>query len=270
MKIIRNIKELKINIQGVKNLGFVPTMGGFHKGHLSLIKKSINKCNKTLVSIYVNPAQFNNKKDFSNYPRNISKDINILKNKNVDYLFIPRTSEIYKNKKNKKIIIKGKKKILCGKYRKGHFEGVIDVINRFLNIIDPKYMFLGEKDYQQLFLIKKNIKKKFIVKIISCKTIRDNNFLALSSRNNLLSKKNLKMSGEIAKKLYLFKKKIVKNYKYKNQISFYKKYLTKKYNIKIEYLEARKEKDLTTLKNKSNFRLFVAYYVNDVRLIDNY
>ncbi len=270
MKIIRKIKELKSEISNINNLGFVPTMGGFHKGHLSLVKKSINKCHKTLVSIYVNPTQFNNKKDFSRYPRNIKRDLNTLKKLNIDYIFLPNTSEIYKEKRKKRLNVHWKKKVLCGKFRKGHFEGVIDIIDRFLNIIDPKYMFLGEKDFQQLFLIKKHAEKKFRVKIVSCKTIRDNNYAALSSRNFLLSKNNLKIAGSISKELNLLKKKIKKNYKLKKEINYYKNYITKKYGVKIDYLEIRNEKDLSIFKKNKKFRLFVAYNLNRIRLIDNY
>ena len=270
MKIIRRIKELKSEISNINNLGFVPTMGGFHKGHLSLVKKSINKCSKTLVSIYVNPTQFNNKKDFSRYPRNIKKDLNKLKKLNIDYVFVPNTPEIYKEKRKKRLIVHSKKKVLCGKYRKDHFEGVIDIVDRFLNIINPKYMFLGQKDFQQLFLIKKHAEKKFRVKIISCKTIRDKNYVALSSRNFLLSKNNLKIAGNISKELNLLKKKIKKNYKFKKEINYYKNYITKKYSVKIDYLEIRNEKDLSTFKKKKKFRLFIAYNLGRVRLIDNY
>ena len=270
MKIIRRIKELKSEISNINNLGFVPTMGSFHEGHLSLVKKSINKCNKTLVSIYVNPTQFNNKKDFYRYPRNIKKDLNTLKKLNIDYVFAPKTSEIYKEKRKNRLTIHGKKNILCGKYRKNHFEGVIDIVDRFLNIINPKYMFLGQKDFQQLFLIKKYVEKKFKVKIISCKTIRDKNDVALSSRNFLLSKNNLKIIGSISKELNLFKKKIKKNYKLKKEINYYKNYITKKYDVKIDYLEIRNEKDLSIFKKKKKFRLFVAYNLNRIRLIDNY
>ena len=170
MKIIRNIKNLKDAIMNIPNLGFVPTMGGLHNGHLELIKKSINRSQKTLVSIYVNPTQFNKKKDFSKYPRNTKKDLQILKRQKVDFVFLPRTEEIYKSKIPKNIKIHRKKNVLCGKFRKGHFEGVINVIDRFLSLINPKYIFLGEKDFQQLFLIKNYVKRKFKVKVISCKT----------------------------------------------------------------------------------------------------
>ena len=131
-------------------------------------------------------------------------------------------------------------------------------------------MFLGEKDFQQLFLIKEHVKKKFKVKIIPCRTIRDKNYVALSSRNNLLSKKKLIDAGEIAKKLSLLKKKIKNNNIYKKEINYVKNYLIKKYKIKIDYLELRNEKDLSIYKNKRKFRLFIAYHIQNIRLIDNY
>ena len=131
-------------------------------------------------------------------------------------------------------------------------------------------MFLGEKDFQQLFLIKKYVKKKYKVKVISCKTVRNKNFVALSSRNYLLSKRNLKIASKIAKKLNLFKKNVKKKYNHKKKINLIKNDLTKKYEIKFDYLELRNEKDLSISKKKNKFRLFVAYNLNKVRLIDNY
>ena len=270
MKIIRNVKNLKKAIANISDLGFVPTMGALHEGHLALIKKSINRCEKTLVSIYVNPAQFNNKKDFSNYPRNIDKDLLVLKKQKIDLVFIPKTKEIYKRKTLNKIKIHNKKKVLCGKFRKGHFEGVIDVIDRFLNLINPNYMFLGEKDFQQLFLIKKYVINKFKVKVVSCKIIRDKNYVAISSRNFLLSKKNLNTAGQIAKKLKSFKNKVKNNSIFKKKIDDIKIKLIKNHKIKLDYLELRNEKDLSIFKKNNKFRLFVAYYINKVRLIDNF
>ena len=225
MKIIRNINNLKETIANIPKLGFVPTMGGLHKGHLKLIKKSVNRSQKTLVSIYVNPAQFNQK-----------KDLQILKRQKVDFVFLPRTEEIYKSKIGKNIKIHRKNNVLCGKFRKGHFEGVIDVIDRFLSLINPKYIFLGEKDFQQLFLIKNYVKNRFKVKVISCKTVRDKNYVALSSRNFLLSKKNLTTAGKNAKKLKSFKNRLKYNQNFKKNINDIKNKLIEKYNIKLEYL----------------------------------
>ena len=140
MEIIKNILDLNKAINDFKNVGYVPTMGGIHNGHISLIKKSQKKCKKTLVSIFVNPTQFNDKSDFKKYPRNVNNDIKILKKHKVDYLFIPYLREIYKEN-YKKIKINKKDKILCAKIRKGHFEGVLNVMSRLLYIIKAKYIF---------------------------------------------------------------------------------------------------------------------------------
>jgi len=267
MKILTNIIDLKEAISKLKNLSFVPTMGGLHDGHLSLINASKKKYKNTLVSIYVNPKQFNNKKDFKSYPRNIKKDLNLLKKLNIKIVFIPSTKEIYKEKRINKITLPKNQKILCAKFRKGHFEGVLDIMERFINLINPKYIFLGEKDFQQLFLIKKYLNTKYRAKIIGCRTIRDKNYVALSTRNHLISKKNMLIAGYIAKGLKNIKKKINRN---KNIIHEYKKHLIKKFNIKIEYLEARCKVDLKRFKKNRKFKIFIAYYLNGVRLIDNF
>ena len=270
MKILRTKNDLKEATNKIKNLGFVPTMGSLHNGHISLIKKSKLICNKTLVSIYVNPKQFNNKKDFLKYPKNITRDLNILKKLKINFVFTPSTKEIYKEKRIKKIVLPNKYKILCAKSRKGHFEGVLDIMDRFIKLIKPKYTFMGEKDFQQLFLVNKFISKKYKNKIYRCKTVRDKNFLSLSSRNFLLSKNELNKAGQISKYLFKLKSSLKKNNLTNNNILIKKKELQKKFNIKIDYLEVRNEKNLTILtKNKKN-RLFVAYYVNKVRLIDNF
>ena len=154
---------------------------------------------------------------------------------------------------------------MCAKNRKGHFEGVLEIMDRFLDLIKPKYVFLGEKDFQQLFLIKKYLGKKYNTQIQPCKTIRDKNFIALSTRNFLLSKKELKIVSIIAKKIYYFKKKKI----FFKKINILKNDL-KKFNIKIDYLEVRNEFNLQTYTKKNKFRIFIAYYINNIRLIDNF
>jgi len=270
MKILRTKDDLKVATNKIKNLGFVPTMGSLHKGHISLIKKSKIKCNKTLVSIYVNPKQFNNKNDFLKYPRNVGKDLIILKKLKVNFVFIPSGKEIFGEKRAKKILLTNNQKILCARFRKDHFEGVLDIMNLFIKLINPRYTFMGEKDYQQFFLVNKFIGKKYKKKIYPCITIRDKNFLALSSRNFLLSKNELNKAGRIAKYLFKLKLSLKKGSLSHNNILIKKKELKKKFNIKIDYLEIRNEKDLTTLTKKKKIRLFVAYYINKVRLIDNF
>ena len=270
MKLIRQITDLNKAISNQKELGFVPTMGSLHKGHASLVNSSKKKCKKTLVSIFVNPTQFNNANDFKTYPRDLNKDIKLLKSLKVDFLYVPTVSQIYNNKERKVTRLNRSQKILCARFRKGHFEGVLDVLNRFTSIIKPKNIFMGEKDYQQFFLVRNFIERKYKTKVIVCKTIRDTNKVAISSRNSLLDLKNFNKAGKISLVLIKLKNLIKKNIKDKKLIKKIKIELIKKFKIKIEYLECRNLINLNTnLKNKP-FKLFVAYYLKGVRLIDNF
>ena len=205
MKLIKEITDLNKAISNENDLGYVPTMGGLHKGHEFLIKTSKKRCKRTLVSIFVNPTQFNNINDYKNYPSNLNKDLKILKKLRVDFVYLPTVNQIYKNKKLTKITLKKSQKILCAKYRKGHFEGVLDVLNRFVKLISPKIMFMGEKDYQQFFLVESFISKKYTTRVVPCKTIRNTNNVALSSRNKLLNRNNLKILALITNELLKLK-----------------------------------------------------------------
>ena len=268
MIIFKSINKLNKCIENIDNIGFVPTMGSIHNGHSSLIKKSKKICKKTLVSIFVNPKQFNNKKDFINYPRNIKKDIRILRKLKVDYVLFPKYSDIYGAKENRLIKIPKINKILCAKYRPGHFEGVLQVINQYLIKIKVQKIFLGEKDYQQLKIISNFVRKRFNVKIVACKTIRHKNTFALSSRNQLLIKEDLYKLSEIFKILKSFKLRLKKNFKYKYKISDVKN-LIRKMGVKLEYLELRDKHTLSKNCNKSNFKIFISYYYKKIRFIDN-
>ncbi len=268
MKIFKSFNVLNKEINFNENIGFVPTMGSLHKGHLSLIKIAKKKSKKVLVSIFINPSQFNDKKDFIKYPKNIKKDISILKKLKVNFLFLPSGKEIYQKGINKKLRILKKDKILCAKYRKGHFEGVLAVVSRFMYNINSKYLFLGEKDFQQIYLIKKYLQTKFNTKIISCKTIRNKNKLPLSSRNILLSKESLKKSEKISKLIFNFRNKISKNFSNIKLIKLYRSEI-KKLCDKIEYFEIRNINNLSKIISIKNFKIFIAYKQNKVRLIDN-
>ena len=178
MRIIKKSKEINSVFNSIKKTGFVPTMGSLHKGHEYLIKKSIKQNHVTFVSIFLNPKQFNNKKDLEKYPKKLNDDIKICKKNKVDFLFIPSFKEVYSWKTKKKI--SKIKNIMEEKYRKGHFNGVLKVIEKLIDIIPASRMYLGEKDFQQLKIIKDYFKiNKIKTKIIKCKTIRDNNGLAL-------------------------------------------------------------------------------------------
>ena len=270
MKILLNKNDLNEALYGVTNLGFVPTMGSLHKGHISLIKKSLKECNKTIVSIFVNPTQFNNKNDYNKYPRNKEKDLLILKKLKVDFVYLPTKKQIYQSKFKIQPKITKKEKILCAKFRKGHFEGVINVMKRLTITIKPSKIFMGEKDFQQFFLVKKHLKKFINTKIIPCNTIRANNKLALSSRNLLLKAKDLKSAGKIAQNLISFKKKIKRVKNFQKLILAKKRELEKIYNIDIEYLEIRNKTNLNLSKTIKNTKIFIAYNINKVRLIDNF
>jgi len=158
---------------------------------------------------------------------------------------------------------------LCAKFRKGHFEGVLDVMNKLTKIVKPKKIFMGEKDFQQLYLVKKKIEPRYKTKIISCKTIRDRNNVALSSRNFLLKKPNLVIAAKIYEELVSIKKYIKNKKNIKSFLNFQKKELKNNYKIKIDYLELRNIKNLKISSTNKNSRLFIAYYLNNIRLIDN-
>ena len=270
MKIFNNKQILQKEISKDNCLSFVPTMGGLHKGHFSLIKKAKKYKCKICVSIFVNPTQFNKKNDFKNYPRNLKSDVKELKKLKINYLYLPTYSDIYSFKTKNKIHIDKFSKQLCGKFRKGHFKGVLNVINRFLEIIKPKYIFLGNKDFQQLILIDSHIRKnKIRTKVVKCKTIREINGVACSTRNLKLKSKELRIASNIYKYLLNINKKIKKDFKLfkKNSI---KKNLISLGATKIDYIENLNIKSLKKNKKfKNKFRLFFAYYINNIRLIDN-
>ncbi|MFL2888760.1 MAG: pantoate--beta-alanine ligase [Candidatus Pelagibacter sp.] len=270
MKILINNNDLNEALFSVTKLGYVPTMGGLHKGHISLIKSSLKLCNKTIVSIFVNPTQFNSQKDFLRYPRNKKLDLSILKKLGVNYVFIPNEKDIYGIKRKSKIKLNKKDKVLCAKFRKGHFEGVIDVMDRLTKLIKPKKIFMGEKDYQQLHLVKEYIEKNYESKIIPCRTIRDNNNLALSSRNIHLNKTELIKAGKLASNIIDFKKNIRKKKNLKKIIILKRKELEKEFNISIEYFELRNKFNLNKSNESKNSKIFIAYYLNEIRLIDNF
>ena len=268
MKIILSKKKLKKFILNEKNLGFVPTMGAIHTGHLSLIKKSISQCSKTIVSIFVNKPQFNRKNDFKKYPRVLKKDILLMKSAGVDYLYIPKFNQIYPNGINKIIKIDSFEKKLCGKFRPRHFKSVADVIDRFVKLIHPKKMYFGEKDMQQLKIIEHFVNKNHSkTKVIGCKTIRDKNGVALSSRNFLLSMKEKQIASKIYKLINNNKQNLIKK---KLSLVSIKRKIFMLGVRKIDYVKILDINKLTKPYKRSNkYKIFVAYYLGSTRLIDN-
>jgi len=268
MKIISNKKKLIKIIRKEKNLGFVPTMGGIHLGHISLIKKSVFQCNTTIVSIFINKPQFNSKIDYQKYPRILKNDVSLLKRYKVNYLYIPTMNQIYPQGYSKQIKISSFAKKLCGRFRPGHFEAVTDVIDRFIKIIKPKKIYFGEKDMQQLKIIEDYIKKnKIKTKVIRCKTIREKNGIPYSSRNFLLSSKEKLIASKIYKLIIRKKKNLVKN---KISSRFIKNQIFKLGSNKIDYLDVLDiNKLIKPYKKNNKNKIFIAYYLGSTRLIDN-
>ncbi len=213
MKIIRNINELKSIRRGFPedlNLGLIPTMGALHDGHISLIKKGKKQCNQVIVSIYVNPTQFENTDDLINYPSSLDKDIDILNALKIDFLFLPNQELMYPNGPIAKVFdLDGIDEKLEGALRPGHFQGVATVVDRLFELIQPNKAYFGLKDFQQVHVIKKlSLIRGRTPEIIACKIIREDSGLAMSSRNLRLNAKELKAAASIFQALKFAEKEV--------------------------------------------------------------
>lgn len=291
------IEEVRTKIaewkkQGFK-IGLVPTMGALHEGHLSLIKKSVETCDKTVVSVFVNPIQFGPSEDLDKYPRTLDADIELCKKAGVDIVFAPTPNEMYINTPHPNPLPQGARENsslpqlsndfltyvvppffyvnkLCGKSRMGHFDGVCTVVMKLFNIVQPDYAFFGQKDAQQLIIIKKMVKDLNIpIEIVSCPIVRDENGLALSSRNKYLSEKGKNEALVLNKILTNIKScynKGIKNVEALRETAF--SFLNEHHEL--EYLEFV---DKTSLEEKTvaddETIVLTAIKVDNVRLIDN-
>ena len=266
MKIFETENDIKDNCLNAKGLNLVPTMGNLHKGHLSLIEEAKNYNGKTIVSIFINPLQFGPNEDFKNYPRTVVSDIKKLKKIDCDYAFIPQDNFAQELELIKAPSISKK---LCGKDRPGHFDGVLTIINKIFSVILPTKAFFGLKDYQQFILIKEFAKINFPdIQIFGLPIIREKDGLAMSSRNNLLTKDERKVAPLIFESLTWIKKNINKRSN-EDLIKFSTENLRKN-NFEIDYLGIY---DISSLKEINNFKesalIAVAVKLGNVRLIDN-
>lgn len=263
----------KLKSEGL-SVGFVPTMGALHKGHISLIKACKKACDITVCSIFVNPTQFNDKVDFENYPITIDRDIELLHNAGCDILFLPSVKEIYpKGLTNKRKIDFGfLAQTLEGEYRPGHFDGMAQVVERLLRIVKPDKLFMGQKDFQQQLIVAQLIRKrKFKVKLITCPTVREKGGLAMSSRNVRLNEAARKQALAISKVLRAVKRKVNLS---QTDIATLQKWgynqLAVLPGIEVEYFEIRDSIDLRPVTSKKRKLVaLVAAKVGGVRLIDN-
>ena len=262
----------KIKAQN-KKIGFIPTMGALHEGHLSLIKKAKKKNDIVVVSIFVNPTQFDNKEDLSQYPKTLENDKKLLDSVLCDILFCPSVSEIYSdNITSEKFDFDGLEHQMEGKFRDGHFDGVGTIVKTLFEIVEPDKAYFGQKDFQQLQIIKKMVRKNRLnVKIKGCPIFRENDGLAMSSRNTRLTEKHRNAAPFIYKTL----KKARKKFGIKNAdkvIEWVQNQFKKHPLLDLEYFTIADEKSLESIKIKESdkeYRAFIAVFAGEIRLIDN-
>tara|TARA_A100001234_G_scaffold92129_1_gene81140 strand:- start:22 stop:867 length:846 start_codon:yes stop_codon:yes gene_type:complete len=277
MLVFRDISTLQNHLSNLKSkekiIGFIPTMGALHNGHLSLVSKSVSQNDFTVVSIFINPTQFNNVDDLKTYPSDIDKDLELLRSiSDKIIVFNPEPNELYSGDiRPDNFNFNGLDKYMEGKFRGDHFVGVATVVSKLFSLIKADNTYFGEKDFQQLRIIENLIKEKnFSTKLIRCETIRSEDGLALSSRNNQLNFSSKKIATNLFKALNFAKEKIDVlsineiEQKISDNLSNFKE-------IKLEYFVIADEQNLKPIKYKQTekYRAFIAAYVSGVRLIDN-
>lgn len=276
MQIINTIEEVKNHLNKIReknlSIGFVPTMGALHEGHLSLIREARKENDYVVCSIFVNPLQFNSKSDLEKYPRDFEKDVTMLNDEKCDLLFHPSESGMIPQIKSENFDLGGLDQVMEGKFRPGHFNGVASIVKLLFQIIEPQRAYFGMKDYQQLVIIHKITKDHNLpVEIIPCHTIREDDGLAMSSRNQLLSKSERKQAATIFKVLKMIK--IHSGFSTINEIKEYVESQFRKSKIaKLEYFEVVDMYSLKPLKawaESNNVIACTAVTVGNVRLIDN-
>ncbi len=271
---IANIKsEISVAKKSGKKIALVATMGALHEGHLALIKTARQLADIVVVSIFVNKTQFNDENDYQKYPRQLNQDLDLLKNHQVDFVFTPDDSEIYPPDFSFEIIVKNYADCLCGLKREGHFDGVALIVLKLFNIITPDIAIFGQKDYQQLLIIKKLVLDfNLDIKIIEHEILREKSGLAMSSRNQRLDE-DAKIKAAMIYQILQEIKTEIQQQKNINEILQKKRIKLLENNFeKIDYLEIRNEKNLQLVNNflqTETMRIFVAVYLNGVRLIDN-
>ena len=267
------IEHLKHISDSKTTIGFVPTMGALHEGHLSLIENSIKNNSVSIVSIFVNPTQFNNPEDLEKYPRTLENDLEKLKavSDNI-IIYAPEVDDIYEGKTvSKQFNFDGLENQMEGKFRPGHFDGVGTIVKRLFEIVKPTNAYFGEKDFQQLQIIKKLVEKENLpINIVSCPIFREHSGLAMSSRNERLSPSERQSATIIYKTLLEAKSKF--NSESVSEINkWVEQVFENQNNFKLDYFEIADEATLLPCEEKSSnkkARAFIAVFVNNIRLID--
>ena len=279
MEVYSEKRQIRNSIDALKaeqlNIGLVPTMGALHEGHLQLVRKALAENDKVVVSIFVNPTQFDNKNDLKKYPRTLNTDVALLKTVNETDILVysPTVDDIYEgNTVSESFQFDGLEFEMEGKFRQGHFDGVGTVVKRFFEIIKPHKAYFGEKDFQQLAIIKKLVEKHHIpVTIVGCKIHLETNGLAMSSRNARLKPTYKKAVPFIYKTLKIAKTKFGTESANK-VVEWVEKHFAEHELLELEYFIIADAETLKSVKRKSNqkvYRAFIAVYADDIRLIDN-
>ena len=275
MKVIESVSEIKEAIAAMEpkaGIGFVPTMGALHRGHLSLVERSVKENRYTIVSIFVNPTQFNDQKDLERYPRDLNKDLELLEGYGVDIVFAPDTKEIYPEKDSRVFDMGGLDKYGEGGFRPGHFNGVAQVVTRLFDIITPDRAYFGEKDFQQLAIIKYVTSDLNLpVGIIGVPIYRDEDGLALSSRNMLLSPEHREVAPHIFRTISKAKE-LMGKYTPLMVAEMVKNEINSCELLETEYVEiinALNLKPVSEWDQAEEIQLCCAVYAGPIRLIDN-
>ncbi|HDP75890.1 MAG TPA: pantoate--beta-alanine ligase [Bacteroidales bacterium] len=274
--VVEKISGLKTMLQGFrderKSIGFVPTMGALHKGHVSLVERSVVENDITVVSIFVNPTQFNDKNDLKNYPRMPEKDVAMLEAAGVDVVFMPPESEIYPEPDTRVFDFGMLDKVMEGKFRPGHFNGVAQVIIKLFDIVEPNRAYFGQKDYQQLAIIRAIVRMLgYGVEIVGCPIVRESDGLAMSSRNLLLTPEHRKSAPLIYQTLAEARNK-TNELSVKEMIEWVVNSINSDPNLKVEYFELADADNLLPVENwdhPNGIIGCIAVWAGNIRLIDN-
>ena len=274
--VVDKISDLKTMLQGFrsegKSIGFVPTMGALHKGHVSLVERSVAENDITVVSIFVNPTQFNDKNDLKNYPRMPEKDIAMLEAAGVNVVFMPTESEIYPEPDTRVFDFGMLNKVMEGKFRPGHFNGVAQVVSKLFDIVEPHRAYFGQKDYQQLAIIRAMVRMLgYRIEIVGCPIVREPDGLAMSSRNLLLTPEHRKSAPLIYQTLAEARNK-TNELSVKEMIDWVVNGINSDPNLKVEYFELADADSLLPVQgwdHPNGIVGCIAVWAGNIRLIDN-
>lgn len=276
MQVVNSISQLKVILNGYRDqsrsIGFVPTMGALHNGHLSLVSFSNRENDVTVVSIFVNPTQFNDKNDLKNYPRTLEADLALLDQNEVDIVFTPSEAEMYPEPDSRVFDFGNVDKVMEGAHRPGHFNGVAQIVSKLFAAVEPDKAYFGDKDFQQVAVIKQLVKQlELPVKIVPCAIVREPDGLAMSSRNVLLLPNQRKEATLISKTLFE-SQKLADSYDVENLKTWVIDTINKNSELKVEYFEIVDDVNLMPVKSWDEMTEKVgciAVKVGNIRLIDN-